>query len=78
MATLLTFRDKLGDEQAKKLPSVLNDVCKDVMVLYCSSNLAIVQMDTTSYTLLGDKILAGNGYEIQNMIITHLEGKDVY
>ena len=48
------------------------------MVLYCSSNLAIVQMDTTSYTLLGDKILEGNGYEIQNMIITHLEGKDVY
>ena len=70
---LLTFKDKLEDEQVKKLPSLLKSVCDVQMVLYHSSHFAILQMEVKSYTLLGDKILEENGYNIQNMIITHLE-----
>ena len=74
MAALLTFKDELKDDQVKKLPSLFKGVCDLQMVLYHSSNIAIAQMDAKSYNLLGDKILEGNGYHAQDLIITHLEG----
>ena len=73
VVALLTFKDKLEEEQLKRLPSLLKSVCDVQMVLYHSSHFVVLQMETKSYALLGDKILEGNGCNIQNMIITHLE-----
>ena len=72
---MLTFKDELKDEEAKRLPSFLKDVCDVQMVLYHSSRFALLQMEVESYTLLGNKILEGNGYKTQGLIVTHLEGK---
>ena len=72
---LLTFSDKLGDEEIKILPSLLGKICNSmIMVVYHSMNHAILHMETQSYMLLGDMIVKERGLKIQNMIVTHLEG----
>ena len=71
---LLTFSDKLGDEEIKILPSLLGKVSNSIMVVYHSMNRAILHMETQSYMLLGDRIVKERGLKIQNMIVTHLEG----
>ena len=74
MLALLRFKHALSDEQAKKLPSVVRDLCNNAVVMYHSSNLALLHMEAKSYTSLGEKIVEKNGLNIQDMIITHLEG----
>ena len=73
---LLTFSDKLGNEEIKILPLLLGKVCNStgIMVVYHSMNHVILHMETKSYMLLGGMIVKECGLGIQNMIVTHLEG----
>ncbi|XP_028394717.1 uncharacterized protein LOC114518885 [Dendronephthya gigantea] len=72
MAALLKFSDEVD---SKQLLTALRDVCNEVVfeVLYHNSNLAIVYMNATSYTFIGEKIMNGNGFKMQDMFVTHLE-----
>ena len=71
---LLRFKHELSDDQVKKLPSVLRNLSNNVVVMYHSSNLVLLHMEVKGYTLLGDKIVDETGLNIEDMVITHLEG----
>lgn len=71
---LLQFKHELSDGQVKKLPSLLRDLCNNVVVMYHSSNFVLLLMEAKSYTLLGEKIVEETGLNIQDMVMTHLEG----
>lgn len=79
VAALLTFKTTLQEDQVKKLPSFLKDACDGAVfhVLYNYMNMAIIMMEAKSYTFIGDKIVEGNGFKIQNMLVTSLEGKNI-
>lgn len=72
---LLTFYSELDERQVKKVSSVLGDVFNNVAaIIYHASNHLILHIEAKCYMLLGEKLLEGNGYKIERMVLTHLEG----